>query len=499
MKKFLLLFPFIFISLTTNARTIKITLNDAIQRVLKNNLDIQISKISYKKAKNNLYGAYSVYDLNFNLTVEHQDSTQPPKTLLDASRSIQDFLNFSLTQQTSTGAKITFTTTSYKYRTENYMFSVLNPVYGTTFRLRIDQPLLNGFGRKNVEYQINVNRHMEEKAKEQFKQQVMNLIEQTTKSYLDLVYAYQNLKVAKESLQLAKEQYNITKQKIQVGTMAEVEIYQAEANLASAEQQLIEAENLVQQTQDSLKKLLNVKQNQWNTVIVPEYTLNFEKQKINPEESVKTALKNNPEIRIKKIENKIANLEVVFRKNKRLPKVNLYASVAYAGNNSVHQTDQNGNPIIIAGSLGDAIDMALKLDNQTWVVGLNVTFTFQNRAAKAAYKNAILGEKSSILSLKNTIYSVTVNVKNAIRKVKAAERAYLAAKKTRVLREKDLEAEKKKFKNGMSTNFLISQKEEELAKAKVNELNAIINYKKALIELEKQKGTLLEMMNIKIN
>ncbi len=499
MKKVLFLIVLIVFSTYSFSQVKKISLHEAIKIALENNLDLQISEISYKQAKNNVYSALGVYDLNFDLTYEHQDSTQPPKTLLDASRSVQDFLNFSLTQQVSTGAKITFTTTSYKYTTENYVFAVLNPVYGTTFRLRVDQPLLNGFGRKNVEYQININKKMEEKAKEQFKQKIMDLIEQTTKSYLDLVYANKNLEVAKDSLNLAKEQYKITKQKIEIGTMAEVEIYQAEANLASAEQQLIEAQNLLQQTQDNLKKLLNIQQKEWETVFEPDYNLEFVKENLNPQECIKTALKNNPAIKIKEIEKSIANLEVTFKKNQKLPAINFYASVAYSGNNAIHSFDNEGQPIVLPGSIGDAVDMALNFDNQTWVLGVNISYKIQNRASKAAYKNAILKEKSSVLSLKNTIYTITVNVKNAIRNVKAAERAYFAAQKTRILREKDLEAEKKKFKNGMSTNFLISQKEDELAKARVNELNAIIRYKKALLDLEKQMGILLDKLNYKIN
>ncbi len=499
MKKAFVFAILIILNLNLSAQTRKLTLNEAIQTALKNNLDIQISEISYEKAKNNVYSALGIYDLRFNLSAEHQDSTQPPKTLLDASRSVQDFLNFSLTQKVSTGAEITFSASSYKYRTENYLFAVLNPVYGTTFKLRVDQPLLNNFGKKNVEYQIRVNKHMEEKAKEQFKQQVMNLIEETTSSYLDLVYAYKNLQVAEDSLKLAKEQYNITKQKIEVGTMAEVEIYQAEANLASAEQQLIEAQNLVQQTEDNLKKLLNINEKDWEVVFEPDYSLEYKQEPINPEECIKTALKKNPQIKIKEIETQIANIEVMFKKNQKLPSVNFYASVAYAGNNSIHSFDNQGQPIVIPGSIGDAVDMALNFDNETWIVGINISYKFQNRAAKAAYKNAILGEKSAQLSLKNTIYTITVNVKNAIRNVKAAERAYFAAQKTRILREKDLEAEKKKFLNGMSTNFLVSQKEDELAKAKVNELNAIVKYKKALLDLQKQMGILLDKMNFKID
>ena len=74
-----------------------------------------------------------------------------------------------------------------------------------------------------------------------------------------------------------------------------------------------------------------------------------------------------------------------------------------------------------------------------------------------------------------------------------------AAEKTRYFREKDLEAEQKKFENGMSTNFLVLSKQNDLDSAKSAELQAQITYVKAITAMEKSVGNLLEARKLVVN
>ena len=73
-----------------------------------------------------------------------------------------------------------------------------------------------------------------------------------------------------------------------------------------------------------------------------------------------------------------------------------------------------------------------------------------------------------------------------------------ASEKTRIFREKDLEAEQKKFENGMSTNFLVLSKQNDLDTAKSNELQSRIGYAKAVTALEKAQGSLLEARKLSL-
>ncbi len=51
-----------------------------------------------------------------------------------------------------------------------------------------------------------------------------------------------------------------------------------------------------------------------------------------------------------------------------------------------------------------------------------------------------------------------------------------------------LDAEEKKFAAGMSTNFLVTQAQRDLALAEVNELQSIADYRKSIIELRSRPG-----------
>ena len=54
-----------------------------------------------------------------------------------------------------------------------------------------------------------------------------------------------------------------------------------------------------------------------------------------------------------------------------------------------------------------------------------------------------------------------------------------------------LEAEQSKFEVGMSTNYFVVQAQRDLADAQNNELRAILNYRKSLVELERLQQTSL--------
>jgi len=62
----------------------------------------------------------------------------------------------------------------------------------------------------------------------------------------------------------------------------------------------------------------------------------------------------------------------------------------------------------------------------------------------------------------------------------------------------DVDAELKKFENGMSTSFEVLRIQTDLADAQVAEIRAVLDYNKALADLERAKGTLLASKGMKL-
>jgi len=133
-----------------------------------------------------------------------------------------------------------------------------------------------------------------------------------------------------------------------------------------------------------------------------------------------------------------------------------------------------------------------------YTVGLQFAMPIQNRAARGNQAQARASRRQSELSLHDLELGITLEVRQAFRNVDASTKGVAAAEKTRYFREKDLEAELKKFENGMSTNFLVLSKQNDLDTAKSNELQSQITYAKFVTALEKALGHLLEARKLEL-
>jgi outer membrane protein TolC len=74
-----------------------------------------------------------------------------------------------------------------------------------------------------------------------------------------------------------------------------------------------------------------------------------------------------------------------------------------------------------------------------------------------------------------------------------------AARKNVELQERKLDAEKKKFENGMSTSFEVLTFQNDLAAAQLSLIQAAIDYQRARVELERSTGTLVEARGMRFD
>jgi outer membrane protein TolC len=140
----------------------------------------------------------------------------------------------------------------------------------------------------------------------------------------------------------------------------------------------------------------------------------------------------------------------------------------------------------------------LQSRNPGYTVGLNFAYPLQGKAAAGNQAFARANRRSSELSLRDQELGVLLEVRTAMRNLEATEKGVKAAEKTRIFRQRDLEAEQKKFENGMSTIFLVLSKMTELDNSKSAEVQAQIAYAKNVTGLERAVGNLLEARNLKL-
>ncbi|HEX8154328.1 MAG TPA: TolC family protein, partial [Thermoanaerobaculia bacterium] len=89
-----------------------------------------------------------------------------------------------------------------------------------------------------------------------------------------------------------------------------------------------------------------------------------------------------------------------------------------------------------------------------------------------------------------------VQVRAFARAVDTAARAIVATRTSREAAERNLEAERRRYENGMTTNFQVLEIQQQLTDARVRELNAVVEYNQAVSAYQRATGDILAVRNI---
>jgi outer membrane protein TolC len=119
-----------------------------------------------------------------------------------------------------------------------------------------------------------------------------------------------------------------------------------------------------------------------------------------------------------------------------------------------------------------------------------------NRDAKALHRRAQVTREQAEKALENLSQLVEVDIRTAYIEVNRTKEQIAASSVTRKFDEEKLRIETEKLRVGKSTSFLVAQAHRDLLVSRMAEVQAIANYLKALIDLYRQDGSLLERRGI---
>ncbi|HEU4400628.1 MAG TPA: TolC family protein [Candidatus Polarisedimenticolia bacterium] len=352
--------------------------------------------------------------------------------------------------------------------------------YNTTWQVTFTQPLWRGLGPKANRWLIVVARNSQGINEAQFRQTVIDTLASAEKAYWDLNFALMDLKTKRGSLQLARDFLEQNRIKVRVGTLAPIEITQAEAGVADREEGVIIAENVLRTAEDALRRIMNVPSDSpmWGQPIHPtDAPLLVEVAPV-MEEAVTAAEKNRPDLEQARLSVRSGEVELGYRRNQRRWGLDFQGDYGLLGFDLNNYSD----------SFSDLRDR----NQKNWKLGLNLTIPLGNRQAVANFTNAEYALTQSRYDLQRLEQAARVEVRNAVRLVETNLKRVKAAQVNVRLQREKLEAEQKKFENGMSTSFQVLQFQTDLASAESRENQAIVDYNKSIVELERVKGTLLE-------
>jgi outer membrane protein TolC len=240
----------------------------------------------------------------------------------------------------------------------------------------------------------------------------------------------------------------------------------------------------------------------WDRPIIPSSRISYTPMPVDQEQAVTRALQLRPELHEMQLSTATKNVQYVYARNQALPKldVNLnYNAAGLAGRSAVIDpvTFQPTGRFNSSG-YGNALSQVFGNDFPSWTVGFNVGMPLMNIGARAEAKRAELELSRSRSDEERTRQNITLEVRKTVRDIDTASREITASGAARDAAEKNLDAERRRYENGMTTNFQVLQVQQQLSDARARELQALVGYNKAVAAYHRAVGDLLEVANIRV-
>jgi outer membrane protein TolC len=471
---------------------LELTLDDAVRRTLENNVDIAVERFNPESSILNVDELRGFYEPVLTSSVLQSSAARPASNAFSGAANIDtDTRNydFGAFQNIPTGGDLRIDFNNRRNST-NSVFESFNPSFNSNFNLSFNQPFLRNFRTDARRTQIKVAKKNREISDVQFRQTVVNTVASVKQSYYDLLYSIDNLEAQRKSLSLAAKLLEENQIKVRVGTMAPLDVVQAESEHASREEAVIVAEAAVAEAEDALKRaIFNTNDPaMWETRIVPVERPTAEPFRVDLEAAIRNALGRRTDMTAARKRFESAEYNVEYARNQLLPTVDLIAAYGTTGiGGTFVEREGLGGPIIrtVPGGFSDALGDVFGRNFPTWTFGFNLAYPIFNRQADAAEARARISRDQSQANIRRLEMQITGEVRSAARAVETNYKRVESTRAARVLQERRLDAETKKFAAGMSTNFLVTQSQRDLAIAEVAELRAIADYRKSLVNFER--------------
>jgi outer membrane protein TolC len=491
--------------------SVELTLRDAIERALKDNLEIGIERYGLDLGALRISEARGAYDPQAGFSIDNSAAAFPTTSLLqgsDLASEQSSALSFSptLSQLLPTGGSVNAIFSNSRASTNN-TFSFVDPLYSSGLTIGFEQPLLRGLFSNPVRKQLTILNLDSRITESQFRQSVAEIVLQVQAQYWGLVYALETHAAQVISRDLAVKQRDQISQKVQASLLAPVALTSANAEVAIRDQEVLQAEVLIVAAQNGLKRLLagDPATPLWRQRLVPIDRPQIHAPPATLDEALQTALSRRPELDSLELQGQQQGVERDFARWETMPKVNVSGDVSAVGRAGQVYTqlfDADGGIIptsrvpdpanALFGGYQEAWDQVFGYAFPNWRLRLEVQMPILNRSSRARLAQADVSRRQLEIRKKAQQQSIMVEVANAYETVLLQRKVLDVARLARELSEEQVSGETSRFEAGFTTNFEVLRYQRDLSEARVRELRAMVDYQIALAALQKAVGVSLD-------
>ena len=329
---------------------------------------------------------------------------------------------------------------------------------------------------------------LEESAVEGVRGQLIQTITDTEVAYWNLALAWRDLAIQEWMVEAAEELLSIIDRRRNYDANI-ADWAQAVATVEQRRSQIINFQQAVKQASDILKQLMNSPDIPLSGEAVLEPTDEMVHLPIQLElrETLLTAIANRPDVRQSLYSIDIAKINEVVADNGRLPELDFQASVNTKG---------------LGGTYHDGYSEAFTGSFISYIVGLVFEYPLGNRAPEAAYRESRLERSAAVVDYRQTLLQVVLDVKTSMRQVMDNAQLIPATRAARVATAESLRAleVERQTLASLTPTFLnlIFSTQAQLATARSEEFNAIVQFNTSIARMYQSMGTTLDVKQIGI-
>jgi outer membrane protein TolC len=474
----------------------RISADEAVRLALENNLGIQVARINPQIEDLSVAQARAAWTPNFASTFQQNGNDTPNSSFLTGAQGSKLTTNrfnsnVGIDQTLPWGGSYSVGWDNSRQTTTN-LFANFSPQVNSSLSLNYTQPLLRGFHIDSTRQQLLVSQKNREIADVQLRQSVTGTTRTVRNAYWELAYAIASLQVQQQSLDLANEALRNTRARVEIGTTPPIDIVEAEAEVAQRQESVILAQSQIETAQDTLRTLtFNTNDpNFWNVRIEPTELPQVTLVTVDTDALVRNALDKRTDLEQTRKNLEANDISIRFARNQTLPDVTASIDYGLAGLGGTRLIRDSSGLFggAVTGtqvrSFGSVLADIFGNDFPNWTASLNIRYPIGTSQQEANLARARLQYQQSQTQLKNQQVQVSLQVRDAARQVQTNQKRMDTTRVSRELAERRLDAEQRKFAAGTSTNFLVFQAQRDLAQARNNELRALLDYQRSLVDLD---------------
>ena len=386
-------------------------------------------------------------------------------------------------------------------QTSNSRNNTLNPQLYSNIQVIFSQQLLAGFGTgPNLRF-LRIAKTNQKIGDIAFKAQIIATVSQICNIYWDLVNAYDTEQVGERSVSFATETLDKSRHQLELQAIPEMDVLQAESDLASRQQDLTVARTNLELQELYMKNAITRSFDDpilQEMAVVPTDHLAAQIQPVTIPIQQSIADALKNRTELQESALDLSNRELSRKTARNALLPQLNVYGFYSGTGFGGVPNPAVGGTTAPGGYGGTLENAFNGSSPEYQVGLQLQMPLRNRVAKADQYRTELEYRQSQVYAEELKKNIVIEVRNARYAVEQGASRVAAAQQARDLAQRKLDIMQKEQKLGAGSNQQTLSAEHDLSVAESALVTAQTAYEKARIQLKQSTGSVLEDYGISI-